>query len=307
MKETNIQVRILYDADELKFSKVFLQHPLSVCLKVTNRCNFKCAHCLSSRSPDESPELTTFELMSVMDLIKHAGVPRINISGGEPFKREDIGDLLIHAKRVGFEVSVTTNGSLVKDEHVKLMKNLEIVPDISLDAPTEDLNDELRYKGSYAGAVNLIRRLKLAGVSYILNCTIRQQNFKKFDDFVKFGLEHKCRKIYAIVLRPQGKAKGIDGIQIKDNQIHILSDKVERYKKEFRDENNNISIDLMDLRRYPKSFVLIEPDGRVIAQSHEERENLEAGNLLIIRDLNSIWQQHNSFNHTGHLLHYIKG
>jgi MoaA/NifB/PqqE/SkfB family radical SAM enzyme len=247
--------------------------------------------------------------MSVMDIIKQAGVARLNISGGEPFqrkdpidKRSDIIDLLSHASKLCFEVSVTTNGSEVNDQHIKLMKQLRIVPDISLDGPTEELNDTLRFNGSYRMVIDLIKRLRLAEVPFILNCTIQQSNYPYFEEFVSFGKSIGCAKIYAIPMRLQGNAREMTDRQLNVEQTHELTNRIEDLKK-----SKCISIGLLDLRRYPNSFVLIEPNADVISQSHGEDQNLNAGNLLRNRDLNNIWQRVDFFNHTGHLLHYIRG
>ncbi len=98
--------RIHKSAKEKKF-------PLRVMFELTYRCNFKCPHCYIPFSYRKYGELKTEEIFSILDQLKDAGCFYLGFTGGEPFVRKDIMDILWYAKRCGFEVIIYTNGSLI--------------------------------------------------------------------------------------------------------------------------------------------------------------------------------------------------
>lgn len=92
--------------------------PLRVMFELTYRCNFKCAHCyLPPSYKERKGELNTRQVIAVIARLKELGCLYLGFTGGEPFMRKDIMDILWYAKRNGFQVIVYTNGSLI-DERV---------------------------------------------------------------------------------------------------------------------------------------------------------------------------------------------
>ncbi|MFY9625132.1 MAG: radical SAM protein, partial [Rhodoplanes sp.] len=78
------------------------------------RCNLACKHCYSISGDVDFPgELTTAEVLHVMDDLKAFGVPVLILSGGEPLMRRDIFAISSRAKGVGFYVGLSTNGTLI--------------------------------------------------------------------------------------------------------------------------------------------------------------------------------------------------
>ena len=61
-----------------------LSAPLTVTWEVTNRCNLRCAHCLSDSSPeaDVSGELSLEEAKAVADQLIAARVFQVHFGGG---------------------------------------------------------------------------------------------------------------------------------------------------------------------------------------------------------------------------------
>src|SRR3989338_2550985 len=114
--------------------------PLRMMFELTYRCNFKCGHCYVPPSYRRKGELKTKEVFSILDELKEVGCFYLGFTGGEPFIRKDIIDILWYAKRKGFEVIIYTNGSLIDenlaDELARLKPNkVDItIPALSVDA-----------------------------------------------------------------------------------------------------------------------------------------------------------------------------
>ncbi len=89
--------------------------PLRVMFELTYRCNFYCPHCYVPRSYRNYKELKTKEVFSILDQLADIGCFYLGFTGGEPFIREDILDILWYAKRLGFEIIIYTNGFLIDE------------------------------------------------------------------------------------------------------------------------------------------------------------------------------------------------
>ena len=66
--------------------------PIVVSWSLTNRCNSKCKYC--SRWKQETAELNTKQIFSIIDELSKMGTRRIIYTGGEPLIREDIAEII---------------------------------------------------------------------------------------------------------------------------------------------------------------------------------------------------------------------
>ena len=83
------------------------------------RCNLTCKHCYSiSADKDFAGELGTDEVFRVMDELKAFRVPVLILSGGEPLLRPDIFEIAGRAKKMGFYVGLSSNGTLIDASNI---------------------------------------------------------------------------------------------------------------------------------------------------------------------------------------------
>lgn len=144
--------------------------PIYLVYFVTDRCNARCKHCLFGDGtiyPDVKKELTLDEIEKVT--AKMGPLMFLLPTGGEPFLREDIGEIVaIFYRNTGVRnVGIPTNGSLTERVVSSVEKILESCPDIdlgidvSLDAVGER-HDKIRgVPGIFSKAVATYRELKL--------------------------------------------------------------------------------------------------------------------------------------------------
>lgn len=112
-------------------------------LAVTDRCNLRCFYCM----PEEGLEwLSRSELMSYEEMLRMCrllvkmGIEKIRITGGEPFVRKDIMQLLSALANIAGlqQLTITTNGVLTAP-HVAELKKLG-VESVNLSLDTLDAN-----------------------------------------------------------------------------------------------------------------------------------------------------------------------
>ena len=144
---------------------------------LTENCNLRCRHCYQGeRSADEMtlPEIQKV-ISEVSDMVKDwsesYGVcfsPSMNITGGEPFLRTDLFDILREIKKQGFEIFLLTNGTLVDRERAHLLADLGIKGvQGSMEGP-EDGHDAIRGDASYSESAAGVGQWVGAGVKSVI-------------------------------------------------------------------------------------------------------------------------------------------
>lgn len=86
--------------------------------------------------------------------------PVVNITGGEPFCREDIFDILEKLSSAGFCMTICTNGVLLDERKIKLLLSFKLKSlTISLDALDENVYQDIR--GKQLSVMKTISAIKL--------------------------------------------------------------------------------------------------------------------------------------------------
>jgi heme d1 biosynthesis radical SAM protein NirJ len=145
---------------------------------LVRRCNLTCQHCYSISCDKDFPnELSTEQAFAAMDDLKAFGVPVLILSGGEPLMRADIFDIATRAKRIGFYVGLSTNGTLIGRHNIDRIAEIGLdYVGISLDG-TRETHDRFRRKaGAYDAALNGIRLCRDAGIKIGTRFTLTQGN-----------------------------------------------------------------------------------------------------------------------------------
>ena len=105
--------------EKFRLKAVEKRIPVSGSIELTYRCNLRCIHCyLDRRSNLESTiarELTTQQIIAIIDQISDAGCLFLLLTGGEPLSRNDFPEIYRHAKKRGMILTVFTNGTLITD------------------------------------------------------------------------------------------------------------------------------------------------------------------------------------------------
>jgi radical SAM protein with 4Fe4S-binding SPASM domain len=83
---------------------------------VTYACNYGCPICFTDGGSAHPDELTTGEALEAVQKAAEAGVGDILISGGEPFQRKDLLEILACMAKFGITARIASNGSLLTDE-----------------------------------------------------------------------------------------------------------------------------------------------------------------------------------------------
>ena len=138
--------------------------PLSVQLDLTYRCNERCVHCYLDH--DDHGEMTTAEILRVLDEVAEAGTFFLTLSGGEIFMRRDFFEILAHARKLTFAVKLKTNAVMVTRERARRIASLGVESvQISLYSHRAEVHDAItKLPGSFARTIEGAKRLREHGV-----------------------------------------------------------------------------------------------------------------------------------------------
>lgn len=168
---------------------------------MTYRCNSRCVTCDIWKDPGPVPtELTAAEVATHLSASRLLGGLRyVNLTGGEPFLREDIGQIarFFLERYPALTVSIPTNGLLITKALRKLEEILSghdparVALGISLDGigPT---HDRIRgIPGNYEKCLDLIRQLRARWPTLPVGVgmTLTPDNFKELEAVHQLALD----------------------------------------------------------------------------------------------------------------------
>jgi radical SAM protein with 4Fe4S-binding SPASM domain len=112
---------------------------------VTYACNFDCQVCFSNSGPEAPDELSTDEAKAMILNAHESGVKDIVISGGEPFMRNDMVEILAYMKQLGITGRIASNGSLLTRDLLRRLRDETLTQSfqISLDTLDPELFEEI--------------------------------------------------------------------------------------------------------------------------------------------------------------------
>jgi radical SAM protein with 4Fe4S-binding SPASM domain len=135
--------------------------------------------------------------------------PSVNVTGGEPFLRHDLFQVLEVIGRRGFDIYVLSNGILIdRDRAQDLSHHAVRGVQVSLEGP-EHIHDGIRGKGAFAGALKGVEFLIDAGLKVTLNVTLSALNADYVTDIVQVASAVGVQRLGFSRLVPSGRASGL--------------------------------------------------------------------------------------------------
>lgn len=265
-----------------------LSAPLTIFMELTKQCNLNCKHCF--RDNNDSKNLCTDDWFYIIDQLYDYGVCSVKITGGEPFLRTDLKNILQYLDHYAIDYIVFTNGFFIEDniDWLKELTHLKCIR-VSIDG-TEKINDIIRGAGSWERAISSIFLLEKHCIPCEINYTITKQNYK---DLPGLSKELRKRGINSIIhtgfIKYAGNAKeNIEQCFISNQEIYQVSHVIKNYQKVY----SNIS-DLYLLKPiYYEIFrstygcpagrisMTIKQDGTVIPCGILPKNTFTCGNII---------------------------
>ena len=184
--------------------------PFLVLWELTRACALACKHCraraISCRNPDELKER---DLLLVFEQLEELGSPLLILTGGDPFERPDLLDIVKEARSRNFRVAVTPSATArVTQKAIFELAGAGIERlAISVDGADASSHDLFRgVSGSYEQTLRIIEWAREANIPIQINTSISKSNIASFDA-IKDNLEKWKIALWSVFfLVPIGRA-----------------------------------------------------------------------------------------------------
>lgn len=113
----------------------------SVNWHVTPYCNYRCRFCFAQNFSDKPIKFE--EGVIILKILAEMGMTKINFAGGEPLLHPNILNYCKVAKKHGFTVSITTNGSKLTQDLIQKMIGCVDWIGLSVDSCLDDIEQKL--------------------------------------------------------------------------------------------------------------------------------------------------------------------
>ena len=182
---------------------------------LTERCNMACVHCYQSGRVGREMDLPAIvdaahEVSEMVDdwaqRYSMVFAPSFNITGGEPFLRSDLFQILQVIAPLEWEVYLLTNGTLIDAEKARRLTGLVSGVQVSMEGP-EAIHDAIRGTGAFRAATAGVRHLIHAGLSVSLNATVSRVNAAHLHDLVSVAHDLGVERVGFSRLVPSGRGR----------------------------------------------------------------------------------------------------
>lgn len=209
--------------------------------EVTNACNYTCSYCIfSSKRWNTQFDVTTQKMKETLDDLRRYGVKYFKVTGGEPFLRKDLCELLEYASSLGFTIDISTNASIINDEIIARIKNLRIdYMHVSLDGHNKQIQEAVRGISTFVPTIRWIQKIVASWLPIRVGTLVHADNQHMLEDIIKYVKSLWVPRIIFSYMEAVGKMRGktdsplLATVQREDleKELHFLQTK---YTNEIR-------------------------------------------------------------------------
>lgn len=191
-------------------SAVDLGRLADVYLFVTNDCNLRCTHCYVSSGEYVPPrEMTTDEILGLVDQARDLGVGRFLVTGGEPFMVRDIWDIIRHITTES-DLVILTNGMFFTERNLARLKESigrgRVSFQISLDGPSAEMHNAIRGKGAFERTVEAIPRVITEGYEVAVSTAVSTYTVDRMAEMTRLVGRLGARAHHILFMQEWGRA-----------------------------------------------------------------------------------------------------
>ena len=192
-------------------------------------CNQKCLHCYAAGQAEaEEEELSTEDWIKILDKLRAVGIPQVTFTGGEPTMREDLFELIDHAR--WFVSRLNTNGIKLTKEYCEKLREVEIDSvQITFYSYDKDIHNTLVGAPMYDNTVAGIKNALEAGINLSINtplCTTNKDYVKTLEFLHDLGVMYVTCS--GLITTGNAALEASEDLQLSKDEIKkILADATE--------------------------------------------------------------------------------
>ena len=200
--------------------------------EVTRACQLVCTHCRADAIRSRNPfELTTDEGRRLLEDLASFGTPRplVVLTGGDPFERPDLPELVAHGTRIGLSMALSPSvtARLTREVLVELYDAGAKAVSLSLDGASAETHDSFRgVEGVFDATLDAARMVREVGYRLQINTTVTQINVHELPRILQTVIDMGASMWSVFFLVPTGRGKHLEPLTAAEEEevLHWLHD-----------------------------------------------------------------------------------
>ncbi len=261
--------------------------PYSLLAELTYRCPLACPYCSNPlKLRLDEKELDTAAWTRVFDQAAELGVIQVHFSGGEPLVRQDLAELVAHARRQNLYTHLITSGIGADECRLTQLRDAGLdAVQISLQDSRLENNDWLAGAASFELKRRAVETARRFGFPVTLNVVLHRHNLDIIEEIVELAVAWDVDRVELAHVQYSGWAfRNRAALLPRREQVEHAARIVDR-ARELLGARPEILHVLPDyFQQFPKAclngwgrvFLTVAPDGAVLpCQSAREISGLE--------------------------------
>jgi pyrroloquinoline quinone biosynthesis protein E len=159
--------------------------------ELTYKCPLQCPYCSNPLDYSKhSSEISTEDWKRVLTQSRKMGAVQLGFSGGEPLTRQDLPELVQHARQLGYYSNLITSGYGLTEEKIIQLKEsgLDHIQ-VSIQASSQELNDHIAGTESFETKKQVAHLVKKHGYPMVLCVVIHRENIHQMTQILEMAEE----------------------------------------------------------------------------------------------------------------------
>jgi len=171
--------------------------PYTLVAELTYRCPLRCVYCSNPIDFARTrKELSTGDWRRAFSDAASLGVVQLHLSGGEPMLRDDLCELIAHARACDLYTNLITGGTLIDEDKLRGFREagLEHIQ-LSIQGASPEAAEKVAGVRSHQKKLEVARLVTAMGFPFTLNVVIHRLNIGEVPALIDLALELGAQRL----------------------------------------------------------------------------------------------------------------
>jgi PqqA peptide cyclase len=171
--------------------------PYTLVAELTYRCPLRCLYCSNPIDfANTRNELTTAEWRRALSEAAALGVVQLHLSGGEPVLRDDLCELIAHARECDLYTNLITGGTLLDKDKLRRFHDAGLDHiQLSIQGASIDAAEKVAGVRSHHKKLEVARLITAMDFPFTLNVVIHRMNIAEVPDLIRLAAEFGAQRL----------------------------------------------------------------------------------------------------------------
>lgn len=284
-----------------------ISNPYALTAEVTHRCPLYCVYCANPLELQKiEAELKTNDWLRVLDEANDLGVVQVHFSGGEPLLRQDLEQLICHARTLGLYVNLITSGVGMTKRRIDQLVDAGVDSvQLSIQAPNPELAEHISGINAFALKQQAAAMICSSGLTLNMNVVIHRRNIHLIEEMIELCVAWGAERLELANTQYYGWALvNREHLLPTRDQLAVAEEAYMRAKERFAKKIELIWVLPDYYEDYPKPCMggwgkhslTVAPDGLVLPCTIASNITTLSFDSVKEQSLGWIWRESEAFN-----------